>query len=106
VTVPSWHLITNRKSDRVRLRLSVSISMMSAIEGGRIASRVIDSRAAPSVDRPCPRAMAASMEAFGKPAANVSMCRKNTEGALPHHVPFFAVAIATASRGLVSGSPP
>jgi hypothetical protein len=42
--------------------------MIRAIDGGRIASKVTDSSAAPEVESPWPRAMAASIEAFGKPA--------------------------------------
>jgi hypothetical protein len=64
--------MATRRSARLRFRLSVSISMIRAIDGGRIASRVIDSSAAPDVDSPWPRAIAASIEALGKPAG---MCK-------------------------------
>jgi hypothetical protein len=45
--------------------------MIRAAEGGSIASRVTDSSATPEVDRPWPRAIAASIEALGKPARTV-----------------------------------
>ena len=45
--------------------------MIRAIEGGSIASRVTDSNAAPDVDKPWPRAIAASIEALGNPAGEL-----------------------------------
>ena len=61
--------------------------MTVATEGGKIASRVRVSSAAPDDDRPCPRAIADSMDDLGNPA-------------------FFAVAIACASRVLTFGLAP
>ena len=52
-----------------------------------MTSKVILSRLAPVVDRPCPRAMACSRVFFGTPA-------------------FFAAAIVVANAGLLSGFAP
>lgn len=60
---------------------------MTATDGGSIASIVNDSRAAPELDIPCPRAIEVSIELFGMEA-------------------FFALDIARASRGLNLGSGP
>ena len=57
------------------------------MEGGKIASSKTFSRAAPDAERPCPRAIAASIEAYGT-------------------ADFFAVEIARARRGFRSGFGP
>lgn len=46
-----------------------------------MASRIRDSRAAPEGDTPWPRAMAASMEALGKPAGRIDVSLIADEGA-------------------------
>jgi hypothetical protein len=61
--------------------------MIVAIDGGSIASRTSDSSAAPVAESPCPRAMAASIEALGTAF-------------------FFAVTRARARRGFMSGFGP
>lgn len=74
-------------SASIRSLLSVRQSMTTATEGGKMASTVTGSSAAPEADTPWPRAMADSMLAFGTPA-------------------FFAALIANARRALVLGSGP
>lgn len=61
--------------------------MTAPTEKGNIASMVSDSRGAPLVDLPCPRAMADSMEALER-------------------APLFALVIAASSRAFRAGSGP
>ncbi len=92
---------------RARCRLSVSISITRAIEGGMINSRVSDSRAAPVADIPCPRAIAASMTGFGSPTGKGKLgTMPLLPGGIPRYVPFFAVASTAARTELKAGSGP
>lgn len=58
----------------MRFLLSVSVSIITETLGGTMASKIKASRATPEADFPCPRASAASIDAFGMPAMYGKYC--------------------------------
>lgn len=99
VALPPASFIASLTSESVLNRESVSHSMMTATLFGNIPSTVTFSRLAPVVLLPCPRAIAASMDAFAKPSflhlAIKSANRGFNDGSCPNN--FDAVAISCAN---------